>query len=97
MDQVAAAQSILQQLMFVNSIMAGFALSIAVQLTLTEGRKTSAYRLEVTRPTLKRTKGRKNQTRRSRSAGDLLRRARTSPARKSRQRTGPSNRKKRYG
>jgi hypothetical protein len=40
MDQVAAAQDILQQLMFVNSIMAGFALSIAVQLMLTEGRKT---------------------------------------------------------
>jgi hypothetical protein len=40
MEQVAAAQSILQQLMFANSIMAGFALSIAAQLMLAEGEKT---------------------------------------------------------
>jgi len=40
MDQVAAAQNILQQVMFVSSIMAGSALIIAAQLLLGGGEKT---------------------------------------------------------
>jgi hypothetical protein len=47
MDQAAAAQSILQQLMFVNSIMAGFALSIAAQLMLAEGDKTRVKSISI--------------------------------------------------
>ena len=47
MEQVNAVRDILQQFMFVNGVMAGFALSIAAQLMLSGGEKTKTKSLAI--------------------------------------------------
>jgi len=47
MEQVNGIRDILQQFMFINSVMAGFALSIAAQLMLSEGAKTRVKSLAI--------------------------------------------------